>query len=240
MLPLLLPFASIHHITCVCVANSYGVFPTFHASYCGLHRLGQTRQFQNDVTLCEFVVYLAKNLALGSRHKSAIVDAIRCYLSNIAVALSRLAHVSRGHRVWNEESLANVGALVGPKGKCRRISSGVMKEVVELTSDLEGRGVTKPGQLLLGIAVAKEGGARKRDRGLDGFCPVATEPGFEPKGGGAEEECEGFEPPTKHARKVLGGSIPARHGTRCEAHYVYNYFLSCRPFGYVFRAYLQI
>ena len=115
-----------------------------------------------------------------------------------------------------------------------------MKEVVEFTSDLKWRGVTKPGQLLLGIAVAKEGGARKRDRGLDGFCPVATEPGFEPKGGGAEEECEGFEPPTKHAREVGGGPIPAMHGTRCEAHYVYNYFLSCRPFGYVFMAYLQI
>ena len=150
-------------------------------------------------------MYLAKHLAWGSRHKSANVDASRCYVTNIAVALSRLAHVSRDHRVWNEESLANVGALVGPKGKCRRISSGVMKEVVELTSDLNGRGVTKPGQLLLGIAVAMEGGARKRDRGLDGFCPVATEPGFEPKGG---EECEGCRPQRSMRAKLGAGPFP--------------------------------
>ena len=112
--------------------------------------------------------------------------------------------MSRGHWAWNEGSLANVGASVGPKGKCRRISSGVMKEAVELTSDLKGRGVTKPGQLLLGIAVAKEGGARKRDRGLDGFCPVATEPGFEPKGGGAEEECEGVNTPYEACAQSWG------------------------------------
>ena len=129
-------------------------------------------------------------------------------MTSIAVTLSRLAHVSRGHWVWNEESLANVGALVGPKGKCRRISSGVMKEVVELTSDLKGRGVTKLGQLLLGIAVAKKGGARKRDRGLDGFCPVATEPGFEPQGGGAEEECEGIEPLRSMRAKFGAGPSP--------------------------------
>ena len=61
-----------------------------------------------------------------------------------------------------------------------------------------------------------------------------------PKAVGPKRSAKVLSPHTKHARKVGGGSIPARHGTRCEAHYVYNYFLSCRPFGYVFRAHLQL
>ena len=148
--------------------------------------------------------------------------------------------MSRDHWVWNEESLANVGALVGPKGKCRRISSGVMKEVVELTSDLKGRGVTKLGQLLLGIAVAKEGGARKRDRIWTVSAQLPRSQALSPKVVGLKRSAKVLRPHTKHARKVGGGPIPARHGIRCEAHYVYSDFLSCRPFGYVLRAYLQI
>ncbi len=115
------------------------------------------------------------------------------------------------------------------------LSPGLKKELVEATHALRGRGVTMPGQVLVGLEVARKGGKLKRGLGLADF----VSPTKKARTGDAEAASSLHEPPAASSPAVPGatpekrrkvahgapgerGELDSHNASKLERHYAWN------------------
>ena len=161
-------------------------------------------------------------------------DVAALYLRNMVFGIGRLYFLSREDTSWQASSLAGLGIQMGVQ-KPLALSPGVKKELVEATHALRGRGVSKPGQVLLGLEVARKGGELKRGLGLSALVSPAkkaktgdAEAASSPHDTPAALSPEAASSPPKKRRKVLHGApgergeLDTHNANKMERHYAWN------------------
>ena len=105
--------------------------------------------------------------AVGARRTSApFRERAALYLRSVCFGIGRLYFLSKKDESWTASSLAMLGGRLGPQGKRCRPMPGLMKELVETTHGLRGRGVSKVSNIALGYEVVRKRGHVKRGLSL--------------------------------------------------------------------------
>ena len=163
-------------------------------------------------------------------------DVAALSLRNMVFGIGRLYFLSREDTSWQASSLASLGVQIGPSGqRPLRASPGLKKEFIEFAHALRGRGVSKLGQVLLGLEVARKGGELKRGLGLSAL----VSPAKKAKTGDAEAASSPHDTPaasspdvpdatpTKRLKVVHGapgerGELDTHNANKMERHYAWN------------------